>query len=106
MSDSIGAINYDGNKRARFLDIPIPQERGLYGEETAQKIDGEIKRILTDAHNSARQILTDRRGQLESVTSRLLEIEVMEGDELRRILDVTPVKQEPSLDKAPLPATD
>src|SRR3954470_10880399 len=106
MSDSVGAINYDGNKRARFLDIPFAQERGVYGEETAQKIDAEIKRILTDAHNSARQILTDYRPQLESVTSRLLEIEVMEGDELRRLLEVTPVNQEPSPDKVPLPATD
>src|SRR5438876_6697334 len=56
MSDEIGAINYDGNKRQRFLDIPMPQERGLYGEETAQKIDAEIKRILTDAHDKAREI--------------------------------------------------
>src|SRR6187401_3510875 len=59
MSDTLGAINYDGNKRARFLDIPMPQERGLYGEETAQKIDSEIKRILTTAHDSARHILTE-----------------------------------------------
>ena len=36
MSDELGAINYDGNKRARFLDIPMPQERGMYGDETAQ----------------------------------------------------------------------
>ena len=55
MSDALGAINYDGNKRARFLDIPMPQERGLYGEETAQMIDAEIKRILTDAHTTARR---------------------------------------------------
>ena len=54
MSDALGAVNYDGNKRARFLDIPMPQERGLYGEDTAQKIDAEIKRIVTDAHDTAR----------------------------------------------------
>jgi cell division protease FtsH len=90
MSDALGAINYDGNKRARFLDIPMPQERGLYGEETAQKIDAEIERILTDAHNTARRILTERRANLEVVTRRLLEIEVMEGDELRSLLGTTP----------------
>ena len=73
MSDAIGAINYDGNKRARFLDIPMPQERGLYGEETAQKIDAEIKRILTDAHETARRILSDSRDKLETVTRRLLD---------------------------------
>jgi cell division protease FtsH len=87
MSDELGAINYDVNKRGRFLDIGIPQERGLYAEETAQKIDAEIKRILTDAHNTARRILTEHRAKLESVTHRLLEIEVMEGDELRQLLE-------------------
>jgi cell division protease FtsH len=86
MSDALGAINYDGNKRARFLDIPMPQERGLYAEETAQKIDAEIKRILTEAHDKAREILSSRRGDLETVTRRLLEIEVMEGNELRQLL--------------------
>jgi cell division protease FtsH len=90
MSDAVGAINYDGNKRARFLDIPFPQERGLYGEETAQKIDAEIKRILGDAHNTARRILGSHRDQLESVTRRLLDIEVMDGEELRRFLTDTP----------------
>jgi cell division protease FtsH len=93
MSDSLGAINYDGNKRARFLDIPMPQDRGLYGEETAQKIDAEIKRILTDAHASARRILSENRDKLESVTRRLLQVEVMEGDELRRLLGLTPDRQ-------------
>src|SRR3954464_15252921 len=86
MSDELGAINYDVNKRGRFLDIGLPSERGLYSEETSQKIDGEIKRILTDAHNTARRILTEQRHKLESVTHRLLEIEVMEGDELRAML--------------------
>src|SRR5581483_6815537 len=88
MSESLGAINYDGNKRTRFLDIPMPQERGLYAEETAQKIDAEIKRILTDAHNTARKILADNRDKLERVTRRLLDVEVMEGDELRNLLGV------------------
>ena len=86
MSDDIGAINFDGNKRAKFLDIPMPQERGLYSEQTAQKIDAEIKRILDEGHNTARRILTDCRDTLETVTRRLLEVEVMEGDELRRLI--------------------
>jgi cell division protease FtsH len=102
MSDSIGAINYDGNKRARFLDIPFPQERGLYGEETARQIDAEVKRILTEAHDGARRILTDRRDNLETVTRRLLVVEVMEGEELRRLLGLPPSAQD-SVEKAPLP---
>jgi cell division protease FtsH len=90
MSDALGAINYEGQKRARFLDLPISQERGLYAEVTAEKIDAEIKRILTDAHDKAREILSSNREKLERVARRLLEIEVMEGDELRQILEATP----------------
>jgi cell division protease FtsH len=101
MSDKIGAINYDGNKRARFLDIPVPQERGLYGEETAQKIDAEIERILFDAHKAARGILTEHRDKLETITKRLLEVEVMEGEELRSLLGTA--LPAPPQDSAPPP---
>lgn len=102
MSDSLGAINYDGHKRNKFLDIPMGPERGAYAEDTARLIDAEVKRIMTDAHGEARRILTDRRDELESVTRRLLEIEVMEGEELRRLLGVPPAAH-PSDDATPLP---
>jgi cell division protease FtsH len=86
MSDTVGAINYAAQKRPRFLDVGLGTERGPYAEETAQLIDSEVKRIITDAHNVARRILSERRDQLEAVTRRLLDKEVMEGDELRAIL--------------------
>jgi len=104
MSDALGAINYDGNKRARFLDLPMPQERGQYAEQTAEKIDAEIKRILTEAHDTARSILSSKRDTLEAVTRRLLDVEVMEGDELRRIMGL-PTAPPDSPDKTPLPVT-
>ena len=50
-------------------------------------IDDEVKMIVTEAHNEARRILLERRDVLETVTRRLLETEVMEGDELRQILE-------------------
>jgi cell division protease FtsH len=86
MSDELGAVNYEGQKRSRFLDLPAMPERGVYAEVTAEKIDAEIKRLLTEAHDKAREILSSHRGKLEDVARRLLEIEVMEGDELRRII--------------------
>ena len=88
MSDALGAINYDGHKRNKFLDIPIGPERGNYAEETARLIDTEVKRIMTDAHSRARTILTANRDMLEKVTRQLLEEEVMEGDTLRGILGI------------------
>jgi cell division protease FtsH len=86
MSDALGAVHYNGHKRSHFLDIPLGPERGSYAEDTARLIDGEVKRIMTDAHDHARRILTEKRDVLERITRRLLDIEVMEGDELRRML--------------------
>jgi cell division protease FtsH len=86
MSDALGAVNYESQKRSRFLDLPMMPERGAYAEVTAEKIDAEIKRLISDAHDKAREILSSHRDKLENVARRLLEIEVMEGDELRRIV--------------------
>jgi cell division protease FtsH len=102
MSDALGAIHYDGNKRSRFLDIPLGPERGAYAEDTARLIDGEVKRIMGDAHEHARRILSDKRDLLEAITRRLLDIEVMEGDELRRILGAPPPPPHAERDTTPV----
>jgi cell division protease FtsH len=89
MSERLGTVNLDAGRRNRFIDAGQPSERGNYSEETARAIDEEVKMIVTEAHNDARRILMDRKDMLEKVTRRLLEKEVMEGDELRAILDGT-----------------
>jgi cell division protease FtsH len=86
MSERLGAVNFDAGRRNRFLDLGQGNERGPHSEETARAIDEEVKMIVTEAHNDARRILLDKRDILETVTRRLLEKEVMEGDELRTIL--------------------
>ena len=85
MSEELGTVNYEP-RRSTFLDIPLGPERGPYGEETAQRIDAEVKRLLEGAHGSARRILSGQRQLLEAVTRRLLEKEVIEGDELRELI--------------------
>src|SRR6185369_5608340 len=82
----LGAVNYDGHKRGKFLDIQLGPERGAYAEDTGRLIDSEVKRIMTDAHDEARRILTDKRDTLEIVTRKLLEVEVMEGAQLRDLM--------------------
>ena len=104
MSDAVGAINYDGHKRSKFLDIPLGPERGAYAEDTARLIDAEVKRIMKDAHDQAREILTGRREMLENVTRRLLEIEVMEGDQLRQMMGIAPPP--PASETVPLPTNE
>ena len=86
MSEALGAVNYNGHKRAQFLDMPFTQEGGNYAEETALKIDNEIKAILNEAHQTARRILGERREALDRVSEKLLEKEVIESEELKELL--------------------
>ena len=86
MSEDLGTVNYEASRRNPFLDINMGPERGAYGEETAQRIDVEVKRLLEDAHDRARQVIGERRQLLEVVTRRLLEKEVIEGDELMQLI--------------------
>jgi len=93
MSDRVGVVHFDQGRRSRFLDVPMPAERGPYSEDTARLIDDEVKALVTGAHEAARRILREQRDMLERVTRRLLDKEVMEGDELRAILSAEPTPQ-------------
>jgi cell division protease FtsH len=86
MSDALGAVSYNGHNRTAFLENPFAPERGNYAEETALKIDNEVKRIMVEAHESARAILRKWRATLDRLSERLLEKEVIESDELKSIM--------------------
>jgi cell division protease FtsH len=87
MSNELGAVNYTSHPRGAFLENPFAPDRGNYSEDTAVRIDAEVKRILQEAHDSARRELAARRGVLERLSERLLEVEVIEADELRAIMN-------------------
>jgi cell division protease FtsH len=92
MSEALGAVNYDGHRGNKFLDTPFMNERGNHSEDTARKIDIEVKQILTDAHNEARRVLRDRTDILDQLSKLLLDKEVIEGDELRALIGPVPPK--------------
>jgi cell division protease FtsH len=86
MSEIVGPVNHEGRRRNSFIDVPPTPERGAYGEETAAKIDSEVKRLVSAGAEAAWQVLEDRRQSLDELAERLLEKEVVEGDELREML--------------------
>ena len=86
MSDAIGPVNHEGRRRNTFIETPFIPERGAYAEDTARIIDAEVKRIVTTAEDTARRVLTEQRPVLDVLADRLLENEVVEGDELRAML--------------------
>jgi cell division protease FtsH len=88
MSEAIGPINHEGRRRSTFIETPFLPERGAYAEDTARTIDAEVKRFVEGAEALARQILTERRQDLDTVSKQLLEKEVIDGSELRALLGV------------------
>jgi cell division protease FtsH len=103
MSDVLGAVNFSAERRGRFIDPGVPQSRGPYSEETAQRIDHEVRRIVQAAHDEARRLLASHRDVLERVTRRLLEREVMDGEELRTLMAEAPASPGPE-PRIPSPA--
>jgi cell division protease FtsH len=103
MSDLLGAVNYNGHQRPVFLENPFASERGNYSEETALKIDAEVKRILGEAHETARRVLRERRATLDALSERLLEKEVIEAEELKGIMGGVPPKNPDGTVPLPLP---
>jgi cell division protease FtsH len=67
--------------------LPWGGQEREYSEQTAREIDLEVRKILDDATEEVRNILQVRRGGLEAVAQRLVEREVIEGSELRRLLE-------------------
>jgi cell division protease FtsH len=103
MSESVGPVNHEGRGRPTFLDVEMGPERGVYAEETARQIDTEVKRLITDSETLARSILMARRELLDQLTDLLLDKEVLEGDEVRRLMGI-PAPDAPGDD--PVPGTE
>ena len=55
--------------------------------ETAKRIDDEVERIMREGHSRARNVLDDRRSQMDTMASVLLERETVEGEVVQALLD-------------------
>jgi len=86
MSDLIGHITYEKERKPMFLDISPDSRSKDYSEETAREIDNEIKRIIEGAYRTVKETLGTNRDLLERVAKILLEKEVIEGEELQRMV--------------------
>jgi cell division protease FtsH len=104
MSRELGAVNLSGPRRNQFLQ---GQEGGAsprsYSEETARAIDAEIRGLIDGTYERVRRILTQDREVLEVLSQRLLEVEVVDEADLRRIMNLPPRTHEPSEDRIVAP---
>src|SRR5262245_23365161 len=85
MSDEFGPLNFSAGKQEVFLGRDFSSS-DRHSEDTAQRIDAEIRRIVTQQYNRAMEILTNHRKELEQIAESLLEYETLDGDDIDTLL--------------------
>lgn len=92
MSKILGPLAYEKGQQGQFLNDGMGSPRRQVSEQTADAIDKEVKEIVETAHTQALDILKNNRDLLETIATKLLETEVIEGEELHNLLgQVRPV---------------
>ncbi len=86
MSESMGLVAFERNRQSLYIQTPQFPSSQEYSEKTSREIDIEIKRIVDEAHARARKILTKKKNILDKVAQVLLEKEVIQGEELERLV--------------------
>ena len=84
MSDTLGTITFGSGQEEVFLGRDWTQTRN-YSEETSAKIDEEVKKIIDNGYNKAKEILTMHSDKLHTVANLLLEKEKVDGEEFAAI---------------------
>ncbi len=85
MSERQGPIAFEKERSPLFLDTGYRSPKH-YSEETAREIDEEVKAIVRTAYERAKSLLTEKREALDRIAKILLKREVIEGNELRKLL--------------------
>jgi cell division protease FtsH len=105
MSETLGPLTYGKKEEAIFLGKEFNRHQD-YSEATALKIDAEIKRIVTEQYERAQRILTEKRPVLIRVAEALLEHEVLDAHQLKRLMSGESLPATPPRAEAPVAARE
>ena len=86
MSERLGPRVFGHERGQPFLGREFNSEPD-YSDEIAREIDDEIRRIVEDAHQTAKDLLTERREQLDSISNLLLERETIDAEQFIALID-------------------
>jgi cell division protease FtsH len=92
MSDAMGPLTFGKKEEQIFLGREIAQHQD-YSEDTAIRIDQEIKRFVTTDYERARAVLVERKDVLVQIADELLVREVLDADQVRRIVAGHPLEE-------------
>jgi len=98
----LGPLAFGKKEEAIFLGREIAQHRD-YSEDTAIRIDGEVKKIVTSAYSRAKTTLESHRDALERIAVALLEREVLDAVEVRTLIEGKPLMERTKAPSAPPP---
>jgi cell division protease FtsH len=88
MGEQTGPVVYDLSDGSPYLSQqPHEDHQRVYSEATAQRLDAEVERLMTQAHQQARSVLTEHRDALDRLAQALLQEEVLERDQVLAILN-------------------
>jgi len=85
MSEKLGPLTFGHKQELVFLGREIGEQRN-YSEEVARTIDEEVRRLISQAHETALRILRENKDKLVNVAKKLIEVETLEGPDLEAML--------------------
>jgi cell division protease FtsH len=85
MSKELGPIAYGENEEEVFLGRSVTRTQNM-SEETANKVDTEVKKIVEVGYARAKQVLTEKIDDLHKLAKALLVYETLTGDEIRDLM--------------------
>ncbi len=100
MSEKLGMVQYGDDNEQMFMGRDMMQKKS-YSEFTAQEIDGEIRRIVSEGYTVAKDVIETHRDKLEIIAKALLDYETLDGTQVEDIVRIgtfTPPPPTPKVD--------
>src|SRR5207237_9827923 len=84
--EKLGMVEYGEHEDYVFLGRELTRNRD-YSEATAEEIDREVRRLLDDAYQTAKQTLIANRHNLDAIAKALLEYETLDGMQINELIE-------------------
>ena len=105
MSDAMGPLTFGKKEEQIFLGRDFSQHQD-YSPDTAIRIDQEIKRIVTQNYDRARETLEAHKNELTQIAEELLVREVLDAEQVKRIARGLPLEEPPpAVDSSETPSS-
>ncbi len=91
MSDALGTMVYAENEGEVFLGRSVTRQTNV-SEETMRKVDAEIRRIIDEQYALARKLIEENRDKVEAMAKALLDIETLDSDQIKDIMEGRPAR--------------